>query len=169
MRTHILSAALGVAFGLLLSAGLETQPAAAKEKGQKSAPKKTQEIRCWDTASTQFDLNQCAAKDTQEVEAEMNAVLDKIAVAYKEHPTFMKHMKRSQEAWMNWMLLEVSAHYPADADGGYSWGSVRPMCQLGLQAGFIVERTQELQSWLSPSDREEGEVCGGIFQMYGAR
>ena len=99
----------------------------------------------------------------------MNKVLARIAVAYKEHPTFMKHMEESQRAWMNWMLLEVGAHYPADADGGYSWGSVRPMCQLGLQSGFIAERTKDLEAWLAPSDREEGEVCGGIFQMYGAR
>ena len=165
MGSHILSAALGVAVGLLLSSALEAQPAAAKKK----APLKAPEISCWETASTQFALNQCAAKDTQQAEAEMNKVLARIAVAYKEHPTFMNHMKRSQEAWMNWMLREVDAHYPTDPDGGYSWGSVRPMCQLGLQAGFIVDRTKELEAWLSPSDREEGEVCGGIFQMYGAR
>ncbi len=164
MRAPLLSLCFGVAVGLFLSGVLEAQPASAKKA--KETRKKVEKVSCWETADTQFELNQCAGEGTRDAEQEMEKVLAKIAVAYKSHPTFFKHMERSQKAWKEWMYLEVAAHYPAEPGGGYSWGSVQPMCQRGLETSFIGERTRELASWLAPSDSEEGDVCGGIYQRH---
>jgi hypothetical protein len=135
MRSHLLPVFIGLVAGLLLSGVLEAQPASAKKA--KEIRKKVEKVSSWETASTQFELNQCAGEGTQDAEKEMEMILAKIAVSYKSQPTFFKPMERSQKARKEWMYLEVAAHYPADPGGGYSWGSVQPMCQRGLETGFI--------------------------------
>lgn len=164
MRPHLLSICFGLAVGLALSGVVEAQQASAKK-----AKETKKEVTCWDTAGSQIELNMCAGKDTEDTKKEMEKVLAEIAIAYKSEPNFLKHMEQSQKAWMAWMVLEAEAHYPADETGFYRWGTVRPMCQLGLQARFIVKRTRDLKAWLAPSDDEEGDVCGGIYQTYGRR
>ena len=59
MRTHIISVGVGLIAGLLLSGVLDAQEASAKK-----TPKKAKEVSCWDTAGSQVELNQCAARDT---------------------------------------------------------------------------------------------------------
>ena len=164
MRPHFLSICFGLVVGLALSGALEVQPASAKKA--KETKKRSAQETCWDTAGSQIELNACAGKGTDATRMEMEKVLAKIALAYKSEPSFLKHIERSQKAWMNWMYLEVEAHYPPDKTGFYPWGTVRPMCQLGLQSQFIMKRIRDLKAWLEPSDREEGEVCGGIYQTY---
>ena len=163
MRPHALSLTLGLLMGLLISELIVGAPASAKKN-----PKAQAKVSCWDTASSQMELNECASLGAQETRAEMDKVLTAIAHAYRSEPLFLVRLRESQEAWLRWMHAEIEAHYPIDEDGS-RWGSVRPMCQSGLASGMLRERTRELKTWLDPSDREEGELCGGMYQLHGRR
>jgi uncharacterized protein YecT (DUF1311 family) len=136
---------VGVAFATCVSAS------------QKQKPKS-----CWDTANTQFELNQCAGSDLDATDKELNKVYQQILKKYADDPVFIAKFKAAQRAWLQFRDAELAAVYPHESEPAY-YGSVLPMCHAGEKARITFLRVKELKRWAEGID--EGEVCAGSVKF----
>jgi uncharacterized protein YecT (DUF1311 family) len=109
---------------------------------------------CWDSAQTQSAMNDCARKDYEAADREMNVVYKKLMA--QDDPVFRKKVQAAQRAWLTYRDAHVDSVYP-DAENA-TYGSVRPMCVHRILADMTTERTAQLRRLLEP---EAGDVCGG--------
>ena len=108
---------------------------------------------CWDSAVTQAAMNDCARKDYEAADREMNVAYKKLMS--RNDPIFRKKVQAAQRAWLAYRDAHVDSVYP-DPDN-VTYGSVRPMCVHRILAEMTTERTGQLRRLLEP---EEGDVCG---------
>jgi uncharacterized protein YecT (DUF1311 family) len=116
------------------------------------------EADCFDKAVTQLDLNDCAGKQYQEADAELNRVYKAILEKYKEDKLFVEKLRAAQRAWLAYRDAEIEAKYPHAGEAHY-YGSIFPMCDSLYQAQLTQERIKKLREWLDGG--EEGDACGG--------
>jgi uncharacterized protein YecT (DUF1311 family) len=113
----------------------------------------TDQSKCWDTATTQLQMNACAETDLKAADAEMNAVYQQLTT--RTDLAFTKRLRAAQRAWLAFRDAHVEARFGAAAGGG----SVRPMCVAIELRDLTRERTKQLRVLLKP---EEGDVCAGL-------
>lgn len=120
---------------------------------------------CWDKSKSQYDLNICGNKDLQEVDAELNALYQRILREYADDPKFIEKLKASQRAWVKFRDAEMEALFPPHDEVPMYYGSVRPMCEANWLAILTKQRIEQLKKW---ADRaEEGDVCSGSIKIRG--
>lgn len=120
---------------------------------QKEAPgtlKNTQNP-CWQKASTQSAMNQCAADDLRHADAELNATYQKVLSKYSNDPKQIARIKKAA-AWLAFRDAEIEALFPESSRSG----SVSTMCGMLQLARLITERTKALKAMF---EHEEGDVC----------
>jgi len=113
-----------------------------------------QEGPCWQSASAQLAMNQCAAEDFQKADAELNQTYERLLAKYADDPGKVARMKKAQRAWIAFRDAEVGALFAESDHPGR--GSVWPMCRSLELAKLTAGRTKELTAIL---DAREGDVC----------
>ena len=116
---------------------------------------------CFEKATTQLESNQCADKQYQEADAELNRVYKAILEKYKKDALFIEKLRAAQRAWLAYRDAEIEAKYPHAGEPRY-YGSIFPMCDALYRAELTQERTRKLREWLDGG--EEGDACGGSVE-----
>jgi uncharacterized protein YecT (DUF1311 family) len=117
---------------------------------------------CYDTAKTQFELNECAAGDLKEADDELNRVYREILKRNAHDAVFLERLKSAQRAWISFRDAELEALFP-DPEKQVAYGSAYPMCYANWKKKITVQRTQQLRKWLTGT--EEGDVCTGSLPI----
>ena len=116
---------------------------------------------CFEKAVTQLDSNECAAKEYQEADAELNRVYKAILEKYKKDPLFLGKLRAAQRAWLAYRDAEIEAKYPHAEEPRY-YGSIFPMCDALFKAELTKDRVEKLRVWLDGG--EEGDACSGSVE-----
>jgi uncharacterized protein YecT (DUF1311 family) len=119
------------------------------------------EADCFEKAVTQLESNDCAGKEYQEADAELNRVYKAILEKYKRDALFVEKLRAVQRAWLAYRDAEIEAKYPHAGEGNY-YGSIFPMCDQLYRAQLTQERTKKLREWLDGG--EEGDACSGSVE-----
>lgn len=106
-------------------------------------------------AATQLEMNQCAAAEEKNSEAELNRVYEQL-LSRASDPLYRKKVEAAQKAWIAYRDAELEAKYPADDKRGH-YGSIYPMCFANDRTDLTRQRIQELNALLHSSD----DSCGG--------
>src|SRR5687767_11940624 len=85
------------------------------------------EADCFEKATTQLESNDCAARQYQEADAELNRVYKAILEKHKEDKLFVEKLRAAQRAWLTYRDAEIEAKYPHAGEAHY-YGSIFPMC-----------------------------------------
>lgn len=101
-------------------------------------------------ATTQLEMNQCAAKDFDAADKELNQTYQAILAKYKDDATFIANLRKAQRAWMAFRDAELDAKFPlaAGQSARIQYGSMYPMCYLGAKAELTRQRTAQLKDLL---------------------
>jgi uncharacterized protein YecT (DUF1311 family) len=121
-----------VALGLLVVACL--LPVVAASDGQKG---RKPQAPCKD-AATQFEMNQCARKEYESADAELNKVYNRFAAMLDDEQR--GQLKEAEITWIKYRDTNC------DFEGSfYKGGTMRPMVQSYCLARVTSERTAELK------------------------
>jgi uncharacterized protein YecT (DUF1311 family) len=116
---------------------------AAPAKTPASAPTTS---TCWDTATTQLDMDDCAEKDYETADTELNAVYTQTVAAaaagtnWADGPTLKATLETAEKGWIAFRDADCDFAGNAQAEGG----TMEPM--LETQCG--TDRTHERTRWL---------------------
>lgn len=113
---------------------------------------------CYQKASTQLEMQQCAALDYRAADAELNRVYRLIRRVYKDESAFLHKLQQAQRAWLRFRDAQFALKFPHAKERLY-YGSAFPMCADAYKARLTLERVGQLKQWLQ--GREEGDVCHG--------
>ncbi len=101
-----------------------------------------------DNATTQMDMNQCAATDYQKADKELN--LSYQQALKNAQPPQVSMLKKAQNAWIS--VRDSDCALVASATEG---GSVQPM----IQSQCLADKTRERTAWLnSLMQCDEGDL-----------
>tara|TARA_Y100001947_G_C10189389_1_gene240044 strand:+ start:204 stop:668 length:465 start_codon:yes stop_codon:yes gene_type:complete len=116
---------------------------------------------CWDKAVTQRDLTDCAARDMDAAEIQMNTLYAIVLDKFRGDPVALGKIRTAQQAWLAFREAHVAAIYPkADTpDAQYEYGSSLPMCMASVAADLTGPRIAQLRDWADGIP--EGDVCAG--------
>jgi len=116
---------------------------------------------CWDKAMTQRDLTDCAARDMDAAEIQMNTLYTIVLDKFRGDPETLGKIRAAQQAWLAFRAAHVAAVYPkADTpDAQYEYGSSLSMCMASVAAGLTGPRIAQLRDWADGIS--EGDVCAG--------
>ena len=103
---------------------------------------------CSQTAKTQTDLSQCAGKELQRAEAQLAALLKRLAIDGNSP---------EEKAWEAYRDAQLKAIYPPVSDERAEYGSVYPMCWATIKKQLTESRIRDLKA-LTIS---EGDACLG--------
>lgn len=109
---------------------------------------------CWDRATTQFAMNECAAQEQKQADAELNQTYQQVLTKYANDPQRLDPIKNAETAWLAFRDAEIEALFPEDRRP--ERGSVYPMCRAMKLARLTQERTKALKELL---ESNEGDVC----------
>ena len=109
---------------------------------------------CWDQATTQFAMNECAGQEQKQADAELNKTYQQVLTKYANDPQRLDPIKNAERAWLAFRDAEIEALFPEDRRP--ERGSVYPMCRALHLARLTQERTKALKALL---EWKEGDVC----------
>jgi len=118
---------------------------------------------CWDKAKSQYDLNICGNKDLQKIDADLNALYQRILKEYADDPKFIDKFRASQRAWIKFRDAEMEALFPPHDEDPMYYGSVQPMCEASWLVILTKQRIEQLRKWADKT--EEGDVCSGSIKI----
>lgn len=121
-----------------------------------SAQRRRPKRDCYDAAQTQSAMNQCAAKELEQADAELNRVYRRLLDVNREDKLFVEKMTEAERAWIAFRDAQMDALYPPVENPRADYGSVYPMCYGRAKAKLTRERTAQLRAML---DVQEGDVC----------
>lgn len=114
---------------------------------------------CFDTASSQDAMNQCAGAQLLATEAQLNALKKKIQQRYQNDPIFLKSFAQEEKMWEQYRDALVKMKYPRSPQDPTISGSVFPMCYALYLNSLIDEHLRTLKPWAE--DQPDGDVCTG--------
>ncbi len=113
------------------------------------------DLPCWKTAMTQLALNDCAAQEMKDADAELNKTYARFLSKYGDTPERVDRFRKAQRAWIAFRDADVEALFgPVDRE---PQASSTPMCRDQALAMLTTGRTKQLKAML---DHHEGDVCG---------
>lgn len=118
--------------------------------------KTPEEVDC-SKAQTQTELNECACKQFQTSEAEMNRVYRELLSSRAKDSLVVAKLKNAQRAWLAFRNAQLELLYPETANPKLTYGSAFPMCHCMAKREMTEERTKQLRQLLQNKD---GDVCG---------
>jgi len=120
----------------------------ATGQSKKHTPKKS----CWDTSTSQAELNECAGTDIQKADAELNRLYSVLLQKLKSDAVALDSLKESERQWLKYRDAQMKALHPHPE----TEGSAEPMCRSSEMAELTTERIKILKNMLHPM---EGDVC----------
>ena len=114
-----------------------------------------------DRTGSQSELNVCAGEDLAAAERELDEVYQTIRGRYADQPLFLEKLALAQQHWTAFRDTEAEARYPVATgeDPKFLYGSIYPLCWLGLKERLTRERITQLRIWLDGA--EKGDGCAG--------
>lgn len=110
---------------------------------------------------TQSKLNEQAATELKNADAELNRIYKLIIEHNSADAEFVRNTKNTQRIWIQLRDAQMKMKYPDRKDGYY--GSVYPMCRYTYLTSLTNERIKTLKEWLD--GEEEGDVCRGTIPL----
>jgi len=107
------------------------------------------ESPCWKTATSDSDMNRCAASDASEAEAEMNHVYQDLLLKLKRDGKATKKLRAAQDAWIAFRKAQMEVLFPTDE---------YRICYVLTATAVTEARTAELRRML----KDEDCCCPGI-------
>ncbi len=118
---------------------------------------------CMDKAKTQFDMNQCARREFEKADKELNRLYQAILTEYADDKLFIEKFKAAQRAWIRFRDSEMEALFPVqNKNEVYNYGGVYPMCCSIWMENLTQDRIEQLKKWSGKID--EGDVCSGSIK-----
>ena len=112
-------------------------------------------------SQTQLEMNETKHKIFLKADKELNQVYQAVLKEYKSDTVFIKSLRTSQKAWVQFRDAEMKMMYP-DRESGY-YGSIHPMCWSVYKTELTIERTKKLRMWLT--GQEEGDSCSSSIKV----
>ena len=111
-------------------------------------PTATRPPSCYDTAFSQYGLNQCAWSLAQEVKKELDKLVNRIAEMFShEDPPKKEEFLQLESEWELLADKECSLWWGGISEsGGYEYGSMAPMIVGGCLQSKYEERIKELNN-----------------------
>ncbi len=106
-------------------------------------------------ASTQLELNQCAADDLARERQRMDRTLARVYGERRERERAV--VQAAQRAWQAYADAQIEALYPG-CGTSTACGSAHGMCRAAAFSALIQIRTSELERMLREHELE-GDVC----------
>lgn len=149
---HTARSLLAAPLAALAALALAAAPALAQDASSDA---------CWDKAVTQRDMTDCAARDMDAAEMQMNTLYAIVLDKFRGDPETLGKIRAAQQAWLAFREAHVAAIYPkADTpDAQYEYGSSLSMCMASVAADLTAPRIAQLRDWVDGI--EEGDVCAG--------
>jgi uncharacterized protein YecT (DUF1311 family) len=111
--------------------------------------------RC-ELATTQLEMNECAAAASEKAETEMSELYAQLLARASQKPMYRAKVETAQKAWLAYRDAELELKYPAE-DKRTEYGSVYPMCFANDRRELTRERIAEIRALLKQTD----DVCAG--------
>lgn len=109
---------------------------------------------CWQKAFTQLAMDQCAAQDFTDADAEMNRVYRQVLTKFVAEPDRVSLIRKAERAWIDFRDAEVEALYPRNEEAAH--GTAWRMCRPIELTRLTQEHTKALRLILKG---REGDVC----------
>lgn len=117
---------------------------------------------CLNTAMTQGAMTNCAERDLNKADAQLNRLYRELQLRYKDDPEFVKRLQIAQAAWLRFRDAQLAMRFPPHPSEPYYYGSVLPMCSMLEVQQLTDDRVTTLKEWLAGSS--EGDVCSGAMK-----
>jgi uncharacterized protein YecT (DUF1311 family) len=101
-------------------------------------------------ATTQGDMNQCAAQETKAADKELNSLYKQITARLKDNAEAKQLLVKAQRAWIDFRDAECSF-----SASGVKGGSVYPMIQNDCITALTKARVEAFKTYLNC---EEGDL-----------
>ena len=124
-------------------------PVATSSQGPKTAGSP-----CMEKATTQSEINACAAEGLKQADSELNQVYQQLLKKYGADKIFIQKLRLAEEAWVKFRDAHMAA-LDSELDPS-SVGSVYPMCKALEITRLTNERVEDLKRILN---HPEGDVC----------
>lgn len=115
--------------------------------------------RCLSTSIDQGAMNNCAQRELEASDKDLNRVYRELQVRYKDDPDFLKKLRAAQSAWIKFRDAQLEMEFPPHPKEPYYYGSVLPMCSMLYLRQLTSDRLDTLKEWLAGSS--DGDVCVG--------
>jgi uncharacterized protein YecT (DUF1311 family) len=113
---------------------------------------------CFDTARTQFELNECAHQEAIRADRDMNALYGKLLSRVAKNPQALAAIRNMQRDWLSLRNAYMLAMFP-DQDR-LDYGSVFPMEYNDTRASVTSNHIADLKLLLIQYNH--GLQCGRI-------
>lgn len=108
--------------------------------------------KCWDGATTQLAMNECAKLDVDAANQKMNTIYQDLLRSHDS--IFNSALRRAQRMWLRFRDAHIESIYP-DREHRF-YGSASQMCVSQLLAQMTLERTRQLRAFI---DSREDDTC----------
>ena len=101
-------------------------------------------------ATNQHDINECASKDFDTADKELNQTYKAILAKYKDDALFLTQLRKAQEAWIKFRDAELDAKFPLapGKNPRVEYGSMYSMCYFSEKAQLTRQRSEQLKDLL---------------------
>jgi len=103
--------------------------------------------RCMEKANTQSAINDCAREEARRVDAELNAVYQRLLVAARGEPGAVDAIIAAEKVWIDYRDAYMNAMYPAK-DKQAAYGSIFPTDANLVHAKLTRQQTDALRELL---------------------
>ncbi len=114
---------------------------------------------CLGQEGTQTNLTQKYGDDAKASMKTLDSVYKRILKIYSKDSIFIRNIKLTQSAWLNYFKLQQRAMFPDYPSANY--GSSHSMCASQYGSKLIKERIAELTPWLV--GREDGDCFSSVL------
>jgi uncharacterized protein YecT (DUF1311 family) len=123
-------------------------------RGKHPPNQEAPQTECWHKASTQLAMNECAASDWKQADAELSITYQQVLSQYSNDPRRIAQIRKAEVAWLAFRDAEISALFPESSRS--ERGSASTMCRAMRLTRLTVERTKALKALI---EHKEGDVC----------
>ncbi len=119
---------------------------------------------CWKASRDQRSREECAWKDLNTVEDEMNSAYRELLQKYRKQPVIQESIRAAQRSWIRYRDAFVGSYFPDLPSVRTDWGSQMAECSVGYRIAITNERTYWLRQMVDPlacrvETQERSDVC----------
>ena len=112
------------------------------------------ESPCFQRATTQLEMNQCAGEEFKEADSELNRIYQQVLSKYGEDADKVARIKEAEKAWVAFRDADIGVFFPESERA--ERGSAFLMCRTLHLARLTGERVRQLRALL---EHQEGDLC----------
>ncbi len=99
-------------------------------------------------SQTQSQMNAEAAKDYAKADKDLNTVYQQVLKKYAKDTLFIKYLKQSELAWVNFRDAEFRREFPKFMSGQVEYGTMFSLQRSTFMQGLTEQRTKTLKQIL---------------------